>query len=436
MPAPLANLSTPAKCRKLPSGKVHWTAIGGRRGGLKLGYRKGARGGSWVAKLVFNERRVEAVLGKADDDGHGSRALDHQAAIHEAGAWAASERQRIKCGVEPAPEARALTVADATRAYIEARERRNLITGRDARYRLTLHVIQNDYLAAMPLAMLTANDLARWRKGLPKELRPATVNRLLNDLRAALRASLEQHWRDLPQTLPKEIEIGLRSVPSAEVARHALLSDDHIRRVIEAANAVDVDLGALVLVLAATGARFSQVARITVADVQSDAVRIMVPTSAKGRGAKARARIAVPVGVDVIERLRPLIEGRRKTEPLLTRWIHRQVGSMEWERVERAPWTLAVLMQRGWRKALALTGVPYVEAYALRHSSIVRQLREGLPVRVVAGLHDTSTAMIERHYSAHILDMADELARRAITPLVSASPSEIAARATSIRALT
>ena len=32
-------------------------------------------------------------------------------------------------------------------------------------------------LAAMPLAMLTANDLARWRKGLPKELRPATVNR-------------------------------------------------------------------------------------------------------------------------------------------------------------------------------------------------------------------------------------------------------------------
>ena len=162
----------------------------------------------------------------------------------------------IKCGVEPAPEARALTVADATRAYIEARERRNLITGRDARYRLTLHVVQNDYLAAMPLAMLTANDLARWRKGLPKELRPATVNRLLNDLRAALRASLEQHWRDLPQTLPKEIEIGLRSVPSAEVARHALLSDDHIRRVIEAANAVDVDLGALVLVLAATGRGF------------------------------------------------------------------------------------------------------------------------------------------------------------------------------------
>ena len=423
MPAPPANLSTPAKRRKLPSDKVHWTAIGGGRGGLKLGYRKGARGGSWVAKLVFNKRRVEAVLGKADDEGHAPGALSHQDAIREAGAWAASERQRIELGVEATPEVRTLTVADASRAYIEMRERRNPITGRDARSRLTLHVVADGKFAGVALARLTANDIARWRKGLSHALRPATVNRLLNDLRAALRASVEQHWRDLPQTLSKEIEIGLRSVPAAEVARHALLSDDEIRRVVEAAYATDADLGALVLVLAATGARFSQVARITVADVQTDAARIMVPASAKGRGAKARARIAVPVGVDVIERFAPSDRGQAQAEPLLMRWIHRQVGPMEWERVERAPWTTAALMQRGWRRALALAEMPYVEAYALRHSSIVRQLREGLPVRVVAGLHDTSTGMVERHYSAHILDMADELARRAITPLVGREPA-------------
>ena len=322
-------------------------------------------------------------------------------------------------------------MTDAVRAYIGARERRNPVSGRDARYRLTLHI--NDKIASVPLARLTADDLARWRKGLSKELRPATVNRLLNDLRAALRASVEQHWRDLPPTLTKELEIGLRSLPSAEVARHALLSDDEVRRVIETAYATDEDLGALVLVLAATGARFSQAARITAADLQADAARIMVPVSAKGRGAKARTRIAVPVGADVIQRLRPLIEGRRSTEALLMRWIRRQVGPMKWARVERASWTTAALMQRGWRKALRIAGVPHVEAYALRHSSIVRQLREGLPVRVVAGLHDTSTAMIEKHYSAHILDMADELARRAITPLASASPPELAARVTFTR---
>ena len=99
----------------------------------------------------------------------------------------------------------------------------------------------------------------------------------------------------------------------------------------------------------------------------------------------------MPIGVDVIERLRPLIEGRRGSQLLLTRWVHRQVGPMEWAKVERASWTTAALMQRGWHKALALVRLPHVAPYALRHSSIVRQLREGLPVRVVAGLHDTST---------------------------------------------
>ena len=418
MSTPPVDLSTPAKRRKLPSDKPLWTAVGGGRGGLKLGYRKGARGGSWLAKLVFNKHRTEVVIGGADDSGHAPGALSHQDAIREAGAWAATERQRIELGVEAAPEVRNLTVADAARAYIEMRERRNPITGRDARSRLSLHVIADGKFSGVTLTRFTANDCARWRKGLSKGLRPATVNRLQSDLKAALRASVAQYWRDLPPTLPKEIENGLRSMPMAEVARHALLSDDEVRCVVEAAYATDPDLGALVLVLAATGARFSQAARITVADVQAHAERIMVPTSAKGNSAKARARIAVAVGSDVIERLSGLIEGRRGSEFLLTRWIHRQVGPMEWARVERSSWTTAALMQRGWHKALALARLPHVAPYALRHSSIVRQLREGLPVRVVAGLHDTSTAMIERHYSAHILDMADELARRAITPLV------------------
>ena len=374
------------------------------------------------------------MLGKADDGGQVPGALSHQDAIREAGSWAASERRRIKFGFETAPEVRSFTVADAVRVYIGARERRNPVSGRDARYRLTLHL--NDKIASVPLARLTADDLARWRKGLSKELRPATVNQLLNDLRAALRTSIEQHWRNLPPTLTKEIEIGLRSLPSAEVPRHALLSDDEVRRVVEAAYATDEDLGALVLVLAATGARFSQAARVAAADLQADAARIMVPVSSKGRGAKARTRIAVPVGADVVQRLRPLIEGRRSTEPLLMRWIRRQVGPIEWARVERASWATAALMQRGWHRALTLARLPRLAPYALRHSSIVRQLREGLPVRVVAGLHDTSTAMIERHYSAYILDMADELARRAITPLVSTSPPEATTRATSTRALT
>ncbi|MBV9814374.1 MAG: site-specific integrase, partial [Alphaproteobacteria bacterium] len=55
-----------------------------------------------------------------------------------------------------------------------------------------------------------------------------------------------------------------------------------------------------------------------------------------------------------------------------------------------------------------------VTLYALRHSSIVRQLLAGVPIRVVAVNHDTSVVMIERTYSRYIGDHADALARAAL----------------------
>jgi hypothetical protein len=253
MPAVPPNLSTPAKRRKLPSGKVHWAPIGGARGGLTLGYRKGPKGSSWIAKVFLDGHRVERVLGGVDDDGHAPGALSHQDAIREAGLFSAGERARIERGSGATSDARSLSVADAARAYIQQRERRNPITGRDARYRLTLHVISDEKFSRVLLARPTADKLWRWRRDLPKNLRPATVNRLLNDLRAALRVCIDQHWRDLPQTLAREIEIGLRSVPSAEVARHALLSDDEIRRAVATSYDVDSDSARLSLYLRRQG---------------------------------------------------------------------------------------------------------------------------------------------------------------------------------------
>ena len=52
--------------------------------------------------------------------------------------------------------------------------------------------------------------------------------------------------------------------------------------------------------------------------------------------------------------------------------------------------------------------------YALRHSSIVRDLLANVPVRIVATKHDTSIPMIERNYSKYIADHADVLSWRAM----------------------
>ena len=59
-------------------------------------------------------------------------------------------------------------------------------------------------------------------------------------------------------------------------------------------------------------------------------------------------------------------------------------------------------------------GLAGTTAYALRHSSIIRQLLAGVPARVVAANHDTSIMMLERSYSAYVLDHCDAVSRAAL----------------------
>ena len=66
--------------------------------------------------------------------------------------------------------------------------------------------------------------------------------------------------------------------------------------------------------------------------------------------------------------------------------------------------------------------------YALRHSSIVRQLLAGVPIRVVAVNHDTSVAMIEKTYSKYIGDHSDAITRRALLDLTEPLGGNVVAR--------
>ena len=132
------------------------------------------------------------------------------------------------------------------------------------------------------------------------------------------------------------------------------------------------------------------------------------------------------IGEDILAALRPALVGRKGTDLLFLR-PHWHTGSTRKPIEEsRAPWLFASELTRPWAKMRELAGLySSIVPYALRHSSIVRGLRAGLPVRLVAALHDTSTIMIERHYSAFIVDAMDELAAKAIVPLTSAPVSRI-----------
>jgi integrase len=421
--------SVAARAKLKVSGKPYFRRLDAN---LHLGYRKGKRGGVWVARrYVGDEKYAIETIGAADDkaDADGVETLTFDQAQAKA-------RDRAR---EIAEEARiaslgpAVTVRSAVEEYAKARDEREAGNRgrrddkgmkRDARSRLGKHVLVGDEkLAAKPLASLTTDDLRKWRKG----LRLSAPQRVVNDFKAALNAAAANHKAQLPPTMRDTIRDGLASVGAVgAVAREAqILPDADVRAIISAAWEVDGagdwggDLARLVLVLAATGARFSQLIRMTIADVQLN--RLMVPTSRKGRGVKAATHVGVRVGEDVLAALAKTTAGRQGSELLFLRPHWEQVGPAKWKKGPRGPWYAAAELTRLWaaiveRAALVKGTVPY----SLRHSSIVRGLRAGLPVRLVAALHDTSSAMIEKHYAAFVVDAMDELAARAVVPLTTA----------------
>jgi hypothetical protein len=102
---------------------------------------------------------------------------------------------------------------------------------------------------------------------------------------------------------------------------------------------------------------------------------------------------------------------RPKEAPLFERWSYKQeAGSIVWRRSERGPWKTAELT-RPWHAIRERAGLPEAIPYALRHSSIVRGLRNRLPIQHVAKLHNTSVKMIERHYAKYISTALEDLYR-------------------------
>ena len=444
---------TTAKARSRLEPGVHWRRLDAE---AHLGYRKGKRGGIWLVRWRNHHEGAsykQAPVGTANDvnDRPAAGVLTFQQANKTAGdAVALARAEAAAQAAGPAP-----TVRSAVEAYIEerdARERRR--TGRDVRSdaanKLRRYVLGQDKrgnqraieatpLAAVHLHALKEDDMLTWREGLPKGLKVTTKQRLMNDLKAALNASwarLSADRKKLNPTFLTDVRAGFKAEridddDETSVARdNQILTDQQIAEILQAALEVDGeqgfdgDLYRIVVCLAATGARYAQVRRMRVGDLQASERRLMVPGSYKGRGGNGGS-VPVPVGDDVIEALLPAIVGRPSDTTLFERWIHEQEpNGIEWKKSERGPWKRAELT-RPWSTIRERTAMPDVIPYALRHSSIVRGLRKGLPIQHVAKLHNTSVKMIERHYAKYIATALEELARAAVVPLVRRSGGNV-----------
>ena len=129
-------------------------------------------------------------------------------------------------------------------------------------------------------------------------MKATTKQRLVNDLKAALNGAYAANRAKLDPTLPAIIKHGLKAertdddeaVPRAR--ENQILTDGQIGALLKAAREIDAeqgwggDLFRLVVVLAATGARFSQVARMRVSDCQRAAGQTHGSGQPEGQGRK------------------------------------------------------------------------------------------------------------------------------------------------------
>ena len=432
-----APISTANARAKLARG-LYWKGIDPE---VHLGYRKGQHGGVWLVRWRNGSGYRQMPIATADDFIK-KGTLDFNGAVKKARNEVSAARIKAKA----AADGPILTVRLAAETYVAERDARlSKRAGRhvrsDTARRLARYLLgqpargKQHAMAAAPLASVALNalketDLLAWRVGLPGTLKDTAKHRLVTDLKAALNRAFVANRARLDPMTPSVIKYGLKAEANDDdetvslSRENQILSDSQVSSVIRAAQQVDVssewngDLFRFVVVLAATGARFSQIARMRVGDCQRAASRLLVPVSRKGRGGKSGS-IPVPVGRDVLDVLLPATAGRAKDEPLLLRWRYRHVaGSIQWEPVGRGPWQTASELTRPWREIRDVAGLPEVIPYALRHSSIVRGIRQSLPIRLVAALHDTSVQMIEKYYARWIADGLEELVARSVVRLV------------------
>jgi integrase len=375
--------------------KPYWTTISP---GIHLGYRRNQGGGTWSVRVADSGAEWIKKIALADD-------LEVASPPYVRSYWQALDAARALARRQPGAaddESRPLTVSEALTLY-----EKDLLSRGGSPYNAEhprIHL--TGVLLNKPVALLGATELRKWRDSLlAKGLAPGTVNRTKTGLRAALELAAAHDPRIANQRAWK---VGLAALPDSHRARNVILDDATVRRIVGAAYDFDRALGLMVEVAAVSGARLSQLSRLEVADLQVDGPepRLLMPLSAKGRARNKRhERRPVPITPALAAVLKQEATGRPSDAPLLLRsncerWGHGR------SRHHRNDFRAVV-------KAAGLDP-DQVTLYALRHSSIVRQLLANVPIRIVATLHDTSVKMIERTYSRYIAEHTDALARRAL----------------------
>lgn len=344
------------------------------RPGCYLGFAPSAKGGqgNWVARAYDEEtlRYRRKALG-AFPELTGDKKF--------AAAKGEAERFADKISSGGHDEEKIETVADACRAFAKGRP------DDEARFR---RYVDNDPLAKIKLDKLRRRHLEAWRERLEalpalvsrnkegkkrtRKRSPATVNRDMAALRAALGARLAQGspgteaaWQD-----------ALRPIKNATRRRDLYLDRTQRRKLLEH---VDAEAAPFVRALCQLPLRPGAIAALSVRDFDK---RTSELTIGKDKAGKDR-RIVVPSAA-------AQLLGDQSKNKLPAAPIFMRSGGERWN---KDSWKHPI------SAAVAAAGLPAdATAYTIRHSTITDLVREGLPLLTIAQISGTSAEMIEKHY--------------------------------------
>jgi integrase len=213
-----------------------------------------------------------------------------------------------------------------------------------------------------------------------RERSPATINRDMAALRAALGSRLAQGD---PGTEAAWQE-ALRPIKNAVRRRDLYLDRTQRRKLLEH---LDAEAMPFVRALCQLPLRPGAIAALSVRDFDK---RTSELTIGKDKSGKAR-RILIPAGAA------KLFEDQSKNK-LPAAPIFMRAGGERWN---KDSWKHPI------SAAVTAAGLPAeATAYTLRHSTITDLVREGLPLLTIAQISGTSAEMIERHYGHLARDAA------------------------------
>lgn len=329
--------------------------------GCAIGYRKGKKGGTWIARARRDDGKQEyQSIGAADDLNDGSGI----------GYEAAQDAARKFCKAEPATSK--ATVGDAMDGYLEYVKANNPeSTANDTESRI--NGILKPHFGKFLLSRLKSTDITSWRDKAAKTRKKDTVNRLLTILKAALNYS----WRELKLTGNDTEWRMVKRFKDAGTARKIFLTPAQARTLL--GHCEPQAFKNLVQVALLTGARYGELTALTVQDFDGGTATLEI------QGGKTGSRT-----VYLQNEALPFFKKLTTDKPADALLIPREDGEQWGKNHHQKPFDKAL-------KAAKLG--PDTTFYALRHSYISLALVSGVNIKVLADNTGTSIRMIEKHYA-------------------------------------